>query len=342
MAETPEIPAVPAEAPPAVAAAPHPDPSGESLGGAQPAEVTNQSSWVDGGSPAVVGSYATPAPSVSAEAPAPAEPASAVYVAGYGSSSPDLLPEQPAPETTPAVFVAGYGSAPADLLPEQPAPEAAPAVFVAGYGSASPDLLPEQPAPETAPAVFVAGYGSAPSESVPASYGASPSDTTAAPATTFGNAPGAEFSAVSRTLESEATPASTVKASSQQPEPPGIATSIVVPPLPAGDAGEGGEWDLLRGKVSTWFDGADLQGRWESLGGPLRAAGLLLAAVVLLRLYSALLETLGDLPLVPRLLQLVGLLSVARFALTKLVRSSERERILTSWSQRWNDFRGRV
>ena len=62
---------------------------------------------------------------------------------------------------------------------------------------------------------------------------------------------------------------------------------------------------------------------------------------MLLRLYSALLETLGDLPLVPRLLQLVGLLSVARFALTKLVRSSERERILTSWNQRWNDFRGR-
>jgi hypothetical protein len=124
-------------------------------------------------------------------------------------------------------------------------------------------------------------------------------------------------------------------------EPPGIATSIVVPPLPVGEEGDGGEWDLLRSKVSTWFDGADLQGRWESLGGPLRAAGLLLAAVVLLRLYSALLETLGDLPLVPRLLQLVGLLTVARFALTKLVRSSERERILTSWHQRWNDFRGR-
>ena len=237
MAEIPEIPVVPAEAPQAEAAAPHPDPSGESLGGAQPAEVTNQSSWVDSGSPAVVGSYGTPAPSAAAEAPAPEEAA-------------------------PAVFVAGYGSAPADLLPEQPAPEAAPAVFVAGYGSA-------------------------------------PS------------------------------------------EPPGIATSIVVPPLPVGEAGDGGEWDLLRSKVSTWFDGADLQGRWESLGGPLRAAGLLLAAVVLLRLYSALLETLGDLPLVPRLLQLVGLLTVARFALTKLVRSSERERILTSWNQRWNDFRGR-
>jgi len=124
-------------------------------------------------------------------------------------------------------------------------------------------------------------------------------------------------------------------------QPPGIAASLVVPPLDASEAGEGGEWDLLTGKVRTWFDGAQLQERWEILGGPLRAAGLLLAAVVLLRLYSALLETLADLPLVPRLLQLAGLLSVTQFALTRLMRTSERERILTSWRERWNDFRGR-
>jgi len=142
-------------------------------------------------------------------------------------------------------------------------------------------------------------------------------------------------------MQTEGTAAPPIEAPSQQPEPPGIATSMVVPPLPAGEAGEGGEWELLRDKVTTWFDGADLQGRWESLGGPLRAAGLLLAAVVLLRLYSALLETLGDLPLVPRLLQLVGLVCVVQFGLTRLVRTSERERILTSWRQRWNDFRGR-
>ncbi len=295
MAETSDIPADPAETPPAEAAAPLPEPSGEFLDGAEQAEVSNQSSWVDSGSPAVVGSYGTPAPSASAEAPAPEV--------------------------------------------------AAPAVFVAGYGSAAADSLPEQPSPEALPAVFVAGYGSAASESAPAGDEASPSYTTTAASTTFGIAPGAEPAAVSPALVTEATPTPTLEAPShpsQQPEPPGIATSMVVPPLPAGEAGEGGEWELLRSKVSTWFDGADLKGRWESLGGPLRAAGLLLAAVVLLRLYSALLETLGDLPLVPRLLQLVGLLIVARFALTKLVRSSERDRILTSWGQRWNDFRGRV
>ena len=146
---------------------------------------------------------------------------------------------------------------------------------------------------------------------------------------------------MSPALETAPTMAPPVEAPSQQPEPPGIATSLVVPPLPTSEAGEGGEWELLLNKVSAWFDSADLQGRWESLGGPLRAAGLLLAAVVLLRLYAALLETLGDLPLVPRLLQLVGLVSVVQFGLTRLVRSSERERILTNWRQRWNDFRGR-
>ena len=305
MAETPEIPAVPAETPPAEAAAPRPEPSETSLDGAEEAAEnnavnnavnTNETNWVNSESPAVVGSYASPAPTASAEAPAPAE---------------------------------------------------------------------------AAPAEFAAGYSSAPPESAPAGDGASPSDPAAAPATTPGSVPGAESAAVSpaavtvaspptdqpaldlpaatlaveteatAAMESEDTPAPPIEAPSQQPEPPGIATSVVVPPLPAGEAGEGGEWELLRDKVTTWFDGADLQGRWESLGGPLRAAGLLLAAVVLLRLYSALLETLGDLPLVPRLFQLVGLVCVVQFGLTRLVRSSEREQILTSWRQRWNDFRGR-
>jgi hypothetical protein len=124
------------------------------------------------------------------------------------------------------------------------------------------------------------------------------------------------------------------------PPSAGVAATIAVPPLPGEATADGGEWELLMGKLRAWLEGAGLQERWNALGGPLRMLGLLLAAVVLLRLYSALLETLGDLPLLPRLLQLVGLVSLTRFALTRLVRSSERERILSIWSQRWNDFRG--
>jgi len=33
--------------------------------------------------------------------------------------------------------------------------------------------------------------------------------------------------------------------------------------------------------------------------------------------------------------------AVLRFALTRLVRSQERQRILGAWRERWNDFRGR-
>ncbi len=123
--------------------------------------------------------------------------------------------------------------------------------------------------------------------------------------------------------------------------PEGVVSTISVPPLPAAEVGEGGEWDLLVGKVRAWLDEAHLQERWNALGGPLRSLGLLLGALVVLRLYGALLDTLGDLPLVPRLLQLVGLIALIRFALTRLVRSSDRERILGSWRQRWDDFRGR-
>ena len=291
MAETPEIPFVPAEIPAAETDTPRPEPSEASLGGAEDAAVNNavndtETSFVASVSPAVVGSYGTPAPSASPEAPAPAEAA-------------------------PAVFVAGYGSADADLLPEPPSPEAAAPVFVAGYGSTPPDSAP-------------AGDGAA-----------------VTVASSWAELPVLDQPAANPAVEPAATPAAPIEAPSQQPEPPGIATSVLVPALSAAEAGEGGEWDLLRGKLRAWFDNADLQGRWEGLGGPLRASGLLLAAVVLLRLYSALLETLGDLPLLPRLLQLVGLVSVVQFALTRLVRTSERERILTSWRERWNDFRGR-
>ena len=287
MAETPEITAVPAGTPPAEAEAPRPEPSEASLGGPEEAAVSNDAITLEASvSPTLVGSYGTPTPSASAEAASPAEAATAVFVAGYGSAPPESA-------------LAGDGTSPSD-------PAYVPA-------TAPGSVVGEEPAAESPAAATVASA--------------------------WAEQPVLDQPAATPAVEPEATPAT--PAPSPQPDPPGIATSVVVPPLPAGEAGEGGEWDLLRDKLQTWFDGADLQGRWESLGGPLRAAGLLLAAVVLLRLYSALLETLGDLPLLPRLLQLVGLVSVAQFGLTRLVRSSERERILTSWRQRWNDFRGR-
>jgi hypothetical protein len=130
------------------------------------------------------------------------------------------------------------------------------------------------------------------------------------------------------------------------PATPAIAATLEAPPLAAGSTGtgpeEGGEWDLLLGKVRTFLDSDTLQAWWERLGGPLRAAGLLFALVLVLRLYGALLDTVGDLPLLPRLLQLAGLIAVLRFALTRLVRTEDRQAVLNDWKERWQRFRGSV
>jgi hypothetical protein len=303
MAETPEITAVPAGIPTAEAVAPRPDPSEASLDGGGEAAVNSDATTLEAnGSPTVVGSYGTPAPT----APSPAD----------------------------------VDGAAADLPTEQESAEAAPAMFLASYGSATLEAAPAPAGDGAFPTIPAAAPATTP-ENVPAAEPAAANPETELKEPALAEQPLVDEPANTPAVVAAAIPAPPEPAPSPQPEPPGIATSVVVPPLPAGEAGEGGEWDLLRDKLGTWFDGADLQGRWENLGGPLRAAGLLLAAVVLLRLYSALLETLGELPLLPRLLQLVGLLSVAQFGLTRLVRSSERERILTSWRQRWNDFRGR-
>jgi hypothetical protein len=127
-------------------------------------------------------------------------------------------------------------------------------------------------------------------------------------------------------------------------EEPTVATTLEVLPLTrqASDAGgtEGGEWDLLMGKVNTWLEQSDLPGQWERLGGPLRGLGLLLAGLLVIKLYVALLDTLDDLPLLPRLLQLVGLIAFLNFSLTRLTRSSDRRVILENWKRRWDAFRG--
>ncbi|MFN7900273.1 MAG: CAAD domain-containing protein, partial [Synechococcaceae cyanobacterium] len=126
--------------------------------------------------------------------------------------------------------------------------------------------------------------------------------------------------------------------------PEGVVSTITVPPLGQGAKGdgEGGEFDLLLQRVSQWLKEQDLPARWERLQGPLRGLALLLLAVAVLRVYGSLIDTLDGLPLVPRLFQLVGLIVLVKFSLLNLVRTSDRERLISDWSQRWAAFRGRV
>ena len=111
----------------------------------------------------------------------------------------------------------------------------------------------------------------------------------------------------------------------------------------AGGAGSegGGEFDLLLEKIRAWFDSGELKAQWQRLQGPLKGLAILVGVVLLLRVYASLISTLDSLPLMGGLLELVGLITLTRFSLTRLVRKSDREQVFSGWRQRWNDFRGK-
>ena len=131
------------------------------------------------------------------------------------------------------------------------------------------------------------------------------------------------------------------------PEPanafiPQVASTTDVPAsaAAASSEGEGGEWELLVEKVKQWISSGQLQQQWETARTPITLLAGLIAVLVVLRIYSSLLGVLESLPLLPGLLELVGVISVVRFSLTRLVKSSDRHEVIDGLKQRWRSFRG--
>lgn len=126
---------------------------------------------------------------------------------------------------------------------------------------------------------------------------------------------------------------------------PTVASTLEVPAStkaaePTADQ-EGGEWELLLGKVRHWISSGQLQEQWQTLRTPLSLLAGLIAVLLVLRVYSALLGVLDSIPLLPGLLELAGLIAVAQFSLTRLVRSDDRREVIGGLRQRWQSFRGR-
>ena len=138
------------------------------------------------------------------------------------------------------------------------------------------------------------------------------------------------------------------------PEPPPPAASVDIPTvastlevpaspqvaIPAADQ-DGGEWELLVEKVRTWISSGQLQEQWQSARTPLSLLAGLIAVLLVLRVYSAVLGVLDSIPLLPGLLELAGLVAVVQFSLTRLVRSNDRREVIEGLKQRWKSFRGR-
>ncbi len=160
----------------------------------------------------------------------------------------------------------------------------------------------------------------------------------------------------SETAEGAALPQATmgqsaIPTSPVVPPEPSVATTLTVAPLtpvavpPAGGSehgdGEGGEWELLLEKLQTWLSQNDLQNLWAQASRPVTALAALVGLLLVLRVYSAVLGALDSLPLVPGLLELAGVVWVVRYGVPKLLRSSERERLLSGLRNSWNSFRGK-
>ena len=134
------------------------------------------------------------------------------------------------------------------------------------------------------------------------------------------------------------------------PEPPAVdtptvASSIEVPASPQVNTApaeqEGGEWDLLVQKLRSWIASGQLQEQWQAARTPLSLLAGLIAVLLVLRVYGAVLGVLNSIPLLPGLLELAGLVTVVQFSLTRLVRSQDRSEVIGGLKQRWKSFRGR-
>lgn len=178
------------------------------------------------------------------------------------------------------------------------------------------------------------------SEPVVQAAEAAPADTTAAE-TTAAEAPSAETTPVETPVDAAAEPAP----AAAPLEVPTVASTIEVPASPQVQAPatdqEGGEWDLLVEKVRTWISSGQLQEQWQAARTPLSLLAGLIAVLLVLRVYSAVLGVLESIPLLPGLLELAGLVAVVQFSLSRLVRSNDRHEVIEGVKQRWKSFRGR-
>ena len=130
------------------------------------------------------------------------------------------------------------------------------------------------------------------------------------------------------------------------PPVPTVATTIDLPArgdsAGAGPTGEGGEWALLLSKLQAWLGSGQLQDQLQAARTPLTLVAGLIALLVVLQIYGALLAVIDSFPLAPGLLELVGVIAVVRFGLVKLVRSQERRALIEGLQQRWKAFQGKA
>ena len=139
---------------------------------------------------------------------------------------------------------------------------------------------------------------------------------------------------------SAATPAPTPEPTPAPTPDPVIASTVSIPAQEGSD-GDGGEWELLVGKVKDWLEQNDLADLWTKAQLPLRVVGGLIVFSLVATVYSGVLSTINSLPLVPGLLELAGVIWLVNFALRNLIRNSDRDNFIKGARSTWSRVTGR-
>lgn len=219
-----------------------------------------------------------------------------------------------------------------DVIPDEIQPD----------GSGSSDPGPEATLEET-PSAAAAAEPAMPSVSeatAGAAEAATPAETSSAEASSIETAAAAPPATSTAPLSSPADPEPATEVSGDSPS---LEASTSVPPASDATAtGDGGgEWELLLAKLQGWLGSGQLQELWSQARRPLNLVLAAVALLLVLRVYTGLIEAINGLPLVAGLLELVGLIWALRCGLPRLLQSNEREQLLQDLQQRWRSFSGR-
>ena len=90
------------------------------------------------------------------------------------------------------------------------------------------------------------------------------------------------------------------------------------------------------GKINTALDGVD----WNQMGRIGKAAGILIAVIVAQILIKGVLDTINLLPVVPGLLELLGLVVVGSWSWNNLRTSTKREELVHSITKLRQEYLG--
>ena len=121
---------------------------------------------------------------------------------------------------------------------------------------------------------------------------------------------------------------------------PVIASTVSIPAQESTDQ-DGGEWELLVGKVKDWLEQNDLAELWTKAQLPLRVVGGLIVFSLVSTVYAGVLNTINSIPLVPGLLELAGMIWLVNFALRNLIRNSDRDNFIKGVRSTWSRVTGR-